>query len=321
MNFSFGLTHPVRSKRNQDSIIIKESNDGNPWNLHVKFLFIVTVKLTLRLMNLQELQDDILIDIVSNWFLDLFHVEIEPFNCPGWVMRQRIEHLLDHFLRFYFFHQERNHLIDKVWNYISVLIFPFNSEIQPHVFTWRRSYRGKASSLFRFFHLDFFNFFRLDDLILDKPYFSHIGLRSLINSWRSWVIRFISNCEIPWLFWRQNCDVVLHLCILIGLRRKLVKVRAIVWGINERVVIVVVDLNKLIFTIAFSKFFVAVYLISIIQPSKPAFIESRKSSYALNSSRKAMPSSSNRSEMKKNDVFLIILVFSKVKSPKRSLSV
>lgn len=66
MDFSFSLTHPVGCQGDQHGIVLEEIDNANSGNFHVEKLLIEGVELTLGLMNFHELQDDILVDIVSD---------------------------------------------------------------------------------------------------------------------------------------------------------------------------------------------------------------------------------------------------------------
>lgn len=68
-------------------------------NLHVEELLVVVVKLAIGLMDLKEASYHILIDIVSDGLLNLFHVKVESLLSPTWVMRETGEYPFDNFVR------------------------------------------------------------------------------------------------------------------------------------------------------------------------------------------------------------------------------
>lgn len=85
-------------------------------------------------MDLHELQNDVLVDVVSDGFFDLLHVEIELLLGPGSLMGKGCEDLVDKFLRFYLLQEVGDHLVDEIRHNVSILIFPLDSEIKLHLF-------------------------------------------------------------------------------------------------------------------------------------------------------------------------------------------
>jgi hypothetical protein len=112
VNFSFGLAHSVGSQGDEDSIVLQELYDGNPRHLHVEELLIVIVELALRLVDFHELENHILVDVVSDRLFYLLHVEIKLLLGPGSLVGKSCEELVDEFLRFYLLEEVGDHLVD-----------------------------------------------------------------------------------------------------------------------------------------------------------------------------------------------------------------
>jgi hypothetical protein len=98
VDFSLNLTHPVGSEGDKNGVVLEKLDDGDPRHSHIEELFLEIVKFALGLMDLHELEDNILVDIVSDGLLDLLHVEVKLLDGAIGLMRQRIEDSFDQLL-------------------------------------------------------------------------------------------------------------------------------------------------------------------------------------------------------------------------------
>lgn len=250
MNFSFGCTHPVWSQGNQDCIIFQELQDGNSWDLHVELLLFIVIELAFGLMDLQEFENDVLVDVMSDWFLYLLHVEVKLLFGPSWVMGKGLEDLFDQFLRFYLLQEVRDHLIDQVGNDISVLIFPFNPEVQLDILA-RRDDNLLHLNFWWNNHCGFWRFLFWAGIMLIH---SHV-----LKGWFSGLFKVHLICWDGFLSALGEAgrkadrvrEVGWHLHAVHPLVWYLVKVSAVIGHFDERVEIVVVHLNKSTFTFVF----------------------------------------------------------------------
>ena len=99
----FGLAHAGGGEWDDDGIVPQEGDDSDAADFHIELLLLLLIDLALRLMNLEKVLDDWLVDVMAYGILDLLHVMIEFVGRPGGRAWIEIEQLGDELLGFVFF--------------------------------------------------------------------------------------------------------------------------------------------------------------------------------------------------------------------------
>lgn len=129
VNDSILLVNTRRTQWDSYCFISKIVKYCDPHYLHVVFLLALLVDTSTYLLGTEEAVKYLFINVVWDPFFHYFDVVVEFGEVPVWGMRILSKEFLKVILWFALFREERENLVDEVRLYISILIFPPDSEV------------------------------------------------------------------------------------------------------------------------------------------------------------------------------------------------
>lgn len=155
MGLPLCLTHTTRGQWDDDGIGLKERENGDAAQFHVKLLFVLWVNLTLGLVYLKEVLNYWLIDIMAHRVLYLLYIQIEFPRAPLLSMIVFLEEPVYQFWGFAFLKDEWHHLIYQIGYNIPILILPLCPKPQLYLAPLPSFLRWGCSSRVRLYRLRF----------------------------------------------------------------------------------------------------------------------------------------------------------------------
>ena len=165
-------------------------------------------------------------------------------------MRKGIEDPFYQFLWFYLLQKIRYHLVDEVGNNVSILIFPVYPELKFDILAHRKRSLLDLNFL-RCDHGWFWKFLFWAGVMLSHLYLLRSWFSLIFKGHLSWSKEWFCSGLKRWVDIGVSREIWGHLDVVNVLSWDLVKVSAVIGDFDERIEVIVVHLNKSMFTIVF----------------------------------------------------------------------